>query len=320
MSLQKTIGKTFELEGLCFYSGNPINALFHPASEDTGILFNTVRGNVKHSLQNAVPCRRSILLKDGPAKIINVEHVTSTLKYGYGIDNVYIIVRRMPPKKKSQYIPYFTHFTDTEVFPNTGDEELTLCRKLDEVGVVEQGKENIMLTLRQPFITDKLSFLPIDHGIFMHATTDYFPIGEQTFEIEMTPENYKKELAGARRYAEHVKYLNFLPVAIRDRFASFLTAFANPSYGLGHGFSVDNVFLPVSTEEQWKAQEKYDAEIARHTIVDRLGALALIDGRLDGIRCVMKFSNHINDIAVLNEMDKVLSRKVSAGRKVYKGK
>ena len=108
MSQQKTIGKRFELEGRCFYSGNREKAIFQPAQEDTGIVFNTPQGDIRHSLHHAVPCRRSILLQFGVASIINVEHVTATVKYGYGIDNLYIIVRRMPPDKISKYIPYYT--------------------------------------------------------------------------------------------------------------------------------------------------------------------------------------------------------------------
>ena len=320
MSLQKTIRKKFDLKGKCFYSGNQVKAIFYPAQEDAGIIFNTVNGDARHTLRNAVPCRRSVLLNSGDVNMINVEHVTATLKYGYGIDNVYIIVRRMIPDKISRYIPYLTCLTSTEVFPNTGDEELTLCKKLDEVGTEEQDKERIILKLKEPFVTDRLSFLPIDSGLFMQATTDYFPIGEQTFEIEITTENYKNELAGARRYAEHVKYLNFLPNFLRDKLASSLTMFANPGYGLGHGFNTDNVFLPVRTEEEWRAQEQYHAEIARHTIVDRLGAIALLDGRLDGVRCVMKFSNHINDLKVLKELREKLAACFGSGRKVYKDK
>jgi UDP-3-O-acyl-N-acetylglucosamine deacetylase len=317
MSLQKTIRRKFELEGRCFYSGNRVKAIFNPAQEDTGIVFNTILGDVRHTLRNAVPCRRSILLQSVEASIINVEHVTSTLKYGYGIDNVYIIVRRMPPNKLSRCIPYYTCSTSTEVFPETGDQEITLCKKLDEVGIEEQDKENIRLSLKKPFVTEKLSFFPIEEGLVMEATTDYPYIGEQVFRTEITTENYKEQLAGARRYAEHVKYLNFLPTAVRDRMASFLAMFFNPGYGIGHGFSRENVFLPVKNQAEWFSQENYCSEVARHTIVDRLGAIALLNGRLENVRCMMKFSNHINDLKVLNEMKNEMSWSFGSGRKVY---
>jgi UDP-3-O-acyl-N-acetylglucosamine deacetylase len=130
MQKQQTIAAKFDIDGRCFYSGNIVRATFFPANEDSGIVFNTTFGDVKASLDNAMPCRRSIRLKQGDAEIINVEHVLATL-FAYGIDNAYVMVRRVPPyngSSISQYVAFNTSITRTEVFPNTGEEELTLCR------------------------------------------------------------------------------------------------------------------------------------------------------------------------------------------------
>ncbi|MBW3013151.1 UDP-3-O-acyl-N-acetylglucosamine deacetylase [Candidatus Woesearchaeota archaeon] len=308
MQRQRTIASKFDLYGRCFYSGNTVKATFFPAGADSGIVFNTTFGEVKASLDNAVPCRRSILLREGKAAIINVEHVLATL-FAYDIDNAYIMVRRVPPFNGSplgQYISFNTCLTSTEVFPNTGEEELTLCSLLEDMGSVVLDKERRLATVERPFVTEKLSFHPFVKSLMMHATTVYPPVGEQVFETEINGESYKKELAGARRYAEHLKYFKFMPDWMAHRIGSFLTNFVNPTYGLGHGFNKRNVFLPTKTIEEWYSQEKCPAEIARHTIVDRLGAIALLDRRLEGVRCVMKFSNHVNDINVLRELQKEL--------------
>ena len=149
-----------------------------------------------------------------------------------------------------------------------------------------------------------MSFIPDNEALYMHATTRYNPIGFQAVEFKIDSQTYKTELAGARRYAEHLK----IPMKILGKKVSFAIGSAAalvlyPSFGIGHGFNFDNIFIPVSTVDEWREQEQYPEEIARHTIVDRLGAIALLDGRLEGVECYMKFSNHSNDIKVLKELE-----------------
>ncbi|MBW3011233.1 UDP-3-O-acyl-N-acetylglucosamine deacetylase [Candidatus Woesearchaeota archaeon] len=263
------------------------------------------------------------------AEIINVEHVLATL-YAYGVDNVDIQVKKVHSKNNGTYsdnIAYYTWkaaknmgYDIPEVFPNRPQEEYTLSCKLREESKapVEQEAERKIIRITEAFETEKLSFYPMcpdnlrvdpysKTDLVMCATTVYDPVGEQKFECAVNPEVYHKHLSEARRYAHHIIFLmKYMPEKVAYSVASFLANFAYPSFGIGHGFHTENVFLPRRTADSWFAQEKFPAEVARHTIVDRLGAIALLGARLQGIRCIMKFSNHENDVNVLKEFEEWL--------------
>jgi len=139
----------------------------------------------------------------------------------------------------------------------------------------------------------------------MQVTTDHKPIGKQIVAFYMTPETYREELVLARPFAAHVEFMSFLPDKIMHLIARFAASFFCPEFGIGHGFSEDNVFLPKKTPEEWLAQERYSGELARHTIIDKYAPFALLDGRLDGVRVnIIPRSNHANDIKVLRELAK----------------
>lgn len=300
MTLQQTLVKRVNYIGREFYGGNDVEVGIEPADENEGILFDTKRGVVKSRLENAEQSRSSILLKNGSARVIHVEHLLATL-FAYGIDNAIVRLRRIPTRS-FRFLERFGIATDIEVVPVSQDRELTLCNLIDSCGLQEQLGERRMLNIDGPICTEKLQFEPIDEGLVIKATTNYSAIGEQHAQFEITPKNYKDGLSQSRAYAKHI------PAGAPFWLASLGAALAYPSFGIGHGFTHSTVFLPVGTEGEWRAQEIYPAEIARHSIVDRLGAIALMDGRLDRVKVTVKYSGHANDIRVLRNINDRLKK------------
>ena len=92
-----------------------------------------------------------------------------------------------------------------------------------------------------------------------------------------------------------------MPESLQSALASFIIF---PRFGIGHGISHDSAFMPTKTVKEWEKQERVEAEIAAHTIMDRLGALALLDGRLQGIEVTCNRSNHPHDIHTLKKYKK----------------
>lgn len=322
--LQQTIKRPFACKGTCVYSGNSVQLKFFPAEPDIGIIFNTPKGTVKAALENIVPRKRSLELRDGAARVITVEHLLTPLHI-YGIDNVYIEVRRLEPDENSslmQSVAYYTrdyfdrHDLKTPEAVGNIDFE-SLC---DLIEPEKQKAERKILRLREPFETDRISFYPVEEcGVMMHVTTDHKPIGKQVVAFQMVPETYREELARARPYAAHLEFVSFLPNKVAHLIAKAVAHVWYPEFGIGHGFSEENVFLPTKTPEEWKAQERYPGEIPRHTIIDKYAPFALLDGRLDGVEVrIIPRSNHKNDIKVLKALAKRLTVKPKSSLLVEK--
>lgn len=186
--------------------------------------------------------------------------------------------------------------SSVEVVPVSSDREFTLCTLIEQAGIVPQQKLRKFLSLNYNVEGEKLSFTRQERGLTIKATTNYKQVGEESFETEITPEKYRDDLARSRMYVKHSHPL--IPHSI----AGMIMSIVYPTFGIGHGFSTSTVFLPPKNEEDWRKQEIFKHEIARHTIVDRLGAIALLDGRLEGVKVTTKYSGHAHDIAVLSRL------------------
>lgn len=293
MSLQNTLRSPIRLTGIEPYGGNAVNVTISPAEENAGIVFQTPRGDVKANLYYASASRNSILLDNGRVKVINVEHILATL-YAYGIDNALIRLERLP-SRSFKFLSMLGVASDVAVVPNNGAREKNLCDMIDDAGLEQQKAERTTLGVKNSFGNGMLWFEPAGTGLAVAVTTNYPIPGEQSFELQINAVSYRDELARSRPYAKGIPA--WMPLIMADAIASFWY----PTFGIDHGHNASNVFLPVRTKKEWHAQETSPAEIARHTIVDRLGALALLDGRLDGVKVTARYSGHVNDLMVLKE-------------------
>ena len=143
MSLQNTIRGTMHLRGIECYGGNFVEVILKPADEDTGVIFQTVNGDIKAKIDYSSPYRISVLLNNGRTQVIHVEHILATL-YAYGIDNVLIQLKRIP-SKSFRLLGQLGLAAETEVVPILGEREKTLCERIDEIGLERQLTERIIL-------------------------------------------------------------------------------------------------------------------------------------------------------------------------------
>jgi UDP-3-O-[3-hydroxymyristoyl] N-acetylglucosamine deacetylase/3-hydroxyacyl-[acyl-carrier-protein] dehydratase len=92
---QRTLAKSFSLEGVGLHTGKPVTIQFEPADINFGIRF--VRVDMKDQpvlhadVNQVVSTNRGTTIRNGEAQISTVEHVLSALT-GSGIDNVLIKV------------------------------------------------------------------------------------------------------------------------------------------------------------------------------------------------------------------------------------
>ncbi|MEK6963951.1 MAG: UDP-3-O-acyl-N-acetylglucosamine deacetylase [Nanoarchaeota archaeon] len=286
MIYQKTLSNTLYLSGREGYGGNLVQVELHPAEPGTGILFQTSYGDVPARLEHAFSSRRSILLQKGSAQVIHAEHLLATL-FAYGVNNACVSLKREPTLSYS-LLKRVGLATDIEVVPFFSQLERTVCDAIEKTGLEEQGKPLTYLKPDGLICDKKLSFSPIPHpSLIIKATTRYPLPGEQSREVTITSQNYKDSIAPSRA-------LVYVPSWLPKFVASTLMTCIYPSFGIGHGFTDKNVFYLSSNPLQWST-------VIYHTIMDRLGAIALLDGRLNYTKIYIQFSNHAHDLDFLKK-------------------
>jgi UDP-3-O-acyl-N-acetylglucosamine deacetylase len=290
MEYQTTLEKPINLVGIEPYGGNRVNVRLLPAGENSGYVFRTRTREIGARLGYAGNSRRSVHLSDGRVSISHVEHILATLR-AYDVDNVVINLER-EPSLSFRTMDRLGLATREEVFPIFPEMQKTLCDAIETSGVVEQLSSRRIFKLKETFCTGKLLFEPTSNGrLTMRAITNYSVVGVQEKEIIVNPNSFYS-ISKARSYQ------SFFPWWVPKSVMSLAATVAFPSFGLGHGITRENVFLPPRTKEQWRAQEIMKNEIACHTIIDRLGAFALI-GKISGVKVTCNGSGHQHDIETL---------------------
>lgn len=260
---QTTIKKTVSLVGIGLHRGNPVNLTLEPLEANSGIVF--VRKDVGVSIpllpQNVVDTKMATVIGKDGYSISTIEHLLSAI-YAYGIDNIRIIV-------------------DADEVPVMDGSSASFCMLLDEAGIVEQDvAKRIMLIKKDVEIRDgdkyvKLSpskDLRYDFTIkFSHPV-----IENQTYVLEFTKENYKKEVARARTFGflHEVQYLR--------------------SKGLALGGSLENAIVLDEKKVLNPEGLRFSDEFVRHKILDAIGDMSLIGMNFIGNYEALAGSHHLN--------------------------
>jgi len=87
--LQNTISDSFAIEGIGIHSGEISKVKFHPAEENTGIIFMRNAYKVKAHVENVVDTSNSTSIGNGIVTFRTIEHIMAAL-YLADIDNVIV--------------------------------------------------------------------------------------------------------------------------------------------------------------------------------------------------------------------------------------
>lgn len=291
---QKTLKHEVEFSGIEPFGGCIVNVRLLPAEPNTGVVyripFRKKTADIPANLNNLKANRYTLILEKNGARVLNVEHFNAAF-YAYGLSNVIVEMERVP--SKSYILMQKFHVAASELsVPNLAEREKTLCNIIDKTGLDEQDEKTRIIRVRGNVVTPKLSFYHKEGPLRMEATTDYHVPGEEKFSTDITADAFRDEISRSRPY---VKYTRIFPQGVLN----IAGCIANTSHGIGHGITENAFFYPPKTLEEWRRYEWKPAEIARHTIVDRLGALMLLEGEIVDTLCTAHFSNHMNDCRVL---------------------
>ena len=258
---QRTIAARAAVEGFGYWEGRDVRLEFRPAEVHTGIVFVRCdlpgRPRIAAHVANRVEVPRRTTLCLGSARVDMIEHVLAALA-GLQIDNCEV-------------------WTDQAEMPGCDGSSEPFVRALDAAGIVTQDAPRayrVLSTLLR--LGDAKSWVearPSAHaGTVLRYQLDYggqCTIGSQTFELTLTPESFRKEVAPSRTFVLKPE-------------ADWLL-----SQGLG-GRATGRDLLVFGDQGPIDNTLRFSDECVRHKVLDMIGDLALAGcdwhGRFDAYR------------------------------------
>src|SRR6185437_37077 len=251
MPVEATLARSAATEGVGLHSGTKARLRLLPAGVGTGIQFRRVDLDgfeiEARSANIAKVSYATSLMKKG-VFISTTEHLLAAL-IGTGIDNV------------------IAELDNLEV-PIMDGSALPFLGLIDAARVRKQHRKRRVLQIVEPLeLREGEKFIGVypGSGYRLRYTID-FPhrmIGRQQFEMELTPENFRSELAPARTFGF---------------FADFA---AMRRQGLIRGGSLENAVV-LDERRVVNGELRFADEFVRHKMLDLIGDLALLGAPIEG--------------------------------------
>jgi UDP-3-O-[3-hydroxymyristoyl] N-acetylglucosamine deacetylase/3-hydroxyacyl-[acyl-carrier-protein] dehydratase len=264
VSNQQTLKQNVSYSGIGLHSGNRVSMTFLPAPANTGIRFRRLdlegKPEVEARIENVSETNRSTTLAKGNVKVHTVEHVLSAFA-GLGIDNAVVELDSNEP-------------------PIADGSAREYSRMLHSAGVVAQPEQREVYQVKAPVEVhtgeSSLSIFPDETFKISCTSADKEGRFTQFFSLQLSPENWEKELAAARTFCfyEEIEYL------IKN--------------GLIRGGSLENAVVIRDDAVLTNEPLRYPEEFVRHKILDIVGDLSLIGRPVTGHVIAVKPSHTAN--------------------------
>ncbi len=251
MQFETTTERPVEVSGIGLHHGVPVKIRLIPAPAGTGIVFRRtdldyfpIPANWKH-VERVIYA--TSLMRQG-VLISTTEHLLSTL-YSFGIDNLWIEIDNL----------------EVPILDGSGKPFVDLLRA---AGIRELRRKRRYLRIRRPVMVEdgkkRISILP-DNSFRLTCDIDFpQPIGKQSIAMEVTAENYARELSPARTFGFEHELAQLREMGL-IRGATLESAVC---------FTRDGVMNPEGL--------RFADECCRHKALDLIGDLALIGRPLLG--------------------------------------
>jgi UDP-3-O-[3-hydroxymyristoyl] N-acetylglucosamine deacetylase/3-hydroxyacyl-[acyl-carrier-protein] dehydratase len=237
---------------------------FLPAPANTGLRFRRVdlegKPEIEARIENVSDTTRSTTLCKGNVRIHTVEHVLATLA-GFGIDNAIIELDANEP-------------------PIGDGSAKAYCKMVQTAGLVLQGERRNFFHLEKPVQLEvgetSMAAFPHEHLKISCTSSDRQGRFTQYFTIELTPENWEREVSAARTFCffDEIEYL------IKN--------------GLIKGGSLENAVVIRDDAVLTNEPLRYPEEFVRHKILDIIGDMALVGRPLCAHIVAIKPSHAVN--------------------------
>jgi len=252
LRFETTTQRPVEVAGVGLHSGVQVNMRILPAAAGTGVVFvrTDLDGfSIPASWKYVARVSYATSLMRQGVLLSTTEHVLSVL-YGMGIDNAVVEINSLEaPILDGSSRPF------VELLRQAGRRRLRRERRYLRIRRAVEVRDS----------RRRITILPAD-GFRITCSTDFgHPLaGRQEIDLELTPERYEREIAGARTFGFERELDQ-----MRDM-------------GLIRGASLSNAVCFTSGGVLNPEGLRYPDECCRHKVLDLIGDLALIGHPLVG--------------------------------------
>ena len=256
--MQKTINKSFNIEGITLHSGAISNLFVHPATANTGIVFRRI--DLKNTYEKTLIEAKfnNVSVSNLCTKITNkygisistIEHLMSAL-HGMGVDNAIIEI-------------------DCDELPILDGSSLEYVRNIEEVGLKSLNVEKKYLSISRPIVFSMndafVRVSPSDNfEIDYTISYDHNLIMEQRFNYEFKESNqYKNLISNCRTFG------------FKDEVDTLRKK------GLIAGGSLDNAIVLDKKGIVNNDKLRHENEFVKHKILDFIGDIYLLGYSVKG--------------------------------------
>ena len=268
---QQTIAGSASVEGFGYWSGRDVRVEFRPAEPGTGLVF--VRGDLPGNpripaiVENRTETPLRTTLRRGEAGVGMIEHIMASLA-GLGVDNCEIWVDEAEmPGCDGSALPYVEAIDSVGIEVQDSPRRGRIIRDFVRMGDEDRWVEARPLASQHTVLEYHLDFGPGN------------PIGRQSYQISLTPDSFRRELAPSRTFMLKAEAEQLLANGLGQRtLVSDLLVF-------GDGGPIENTL-------------RFDDECVRHKLLDMVGDLALADGLLVGSFTAYRSGHYLNAMLV----------------------
>jgi len=295
MANQRSIKESVRVDGINLYNNRKNHVTFHPAQEDSGLVFIVNRKAVSASLKHAQHRKRGISLDNGKAAVYMVEHLLSPV-YALGIDNLIIELSDNTCPTTDNCAEEFFQALKGARSEQPAEKKFLVYDK--KTGVImkkgeEQKPDSLNVRASRGFTIDYFASYP------------HKAIGEQKYHFEFDEGNYERDIMQARSPALFPDWV-FEKLSEKHFFKIFL---GSRHFGF-HGINQRNYLLvgPKEAEHYANPPEfgvRYDGqEFVRHKVLDVIGTLALFGRQFKNTHFKFHMTGHKFDLDALKQLDR----------------
>lgn len=263
--------KSVEYVGIALHSGADVKMTVKPAPPGTGVVFRRVDVTDADNEVAAIfdnvgeTMLGTTIINEAGTKVATIEHFMAAFA-SMGLDNVEVEI-------------------DGPEIPIADGCSAVFMDLLAEAGRLEQDSPRRALKVLKPVCIEeglkKAELHPGDGGFSARFDIDFDNpvIGQQSYELDVTAQTFREEIAGARTFGfyHELEQLQAL--------------------GLAKGASLDNTIAIDGETIMNEGGLRYEDEFVRHKVLDAIGDLSLagapIIGKFVGVRSGHALNNSL---------------------------
>jgi UDP-3-O-[3-hydroxymyristoyl] N-acetylglucosamine deacetylase len=270
LSYEQTIRSGVECRGIGLHSGAPVTLRILPAAAGTGVVFRRIdlEGfTIEAGSRNVAKVSYATSLMKKGVLISTTEHLLSAF-IGIGLDNAIVEL-------------------DNLELPILDGSAQPFIDMVTRAGLRQQRRKRVYLRIRRDLEVregDKfIGVYPAEGYSVSYAINFPHPlIGGETFEVDLSRDLYRREIAPARTFG-----------FIHEKEAML-------NMGLIRGASMENA-LVLTRDGLMNGPLRFPDEFVRHKVLDLIGDLALLGRRIIG-RVVADRAGHAMHTALVSRI------------------